>query len=157
MTSSSAPKDSFFWEGHQPLPRGGAATPSNHWDAWGGAAHPRCWGTEEDRKRGDKARGNGATSFQVPGDGGTWTQRQTHDDRGVHQQPQAENTIYIINNSIIATSEEANIITWVWALPLATAKLGGGAPVSYHHHSPIFTDFLSSILLVISWSSRIKF
>ena len=39
---------------------------------------------------------------------------------------------------------------WVWALPLATAKLGGGAPVSYHHHTSIFTAFLSSILLVIS-------
>ena len=46
---------------------------------------------------------------------------------------------------------------WVWALPLATAKLGGGAPVSYHHHTSIFTIFHSSILLVISWSSRIKF
>ena len=42
------------------------------------------------------------------------------------------------------------IENWVWALPLATAKLGGGAPVSYHHHTPIFTVFLSSILLVIS-------
>ena len=46
------------------------------------------------------------------------------------------------------TSED--IITWVWALPLATAKLGGGAPVSYHHHTPIFIIFLSSILLAIS-------
>ena len=45
--------------------------------------------------------------------------------------------------------EEGDIITWVWALPVATAKLGGGAPVSYHHHTPIFTIFLSSILLVI--------
>ena len=42
------------------------------------------------------------------------------------------------------------IITWVWALPLATAKLGGGAPVSYHYHTSIFTIFLSSILLVVS-------
>ena len=41
--------------------------------------------------------------------------------------------------------------------PWATAKLGGFAPVSYHHHTPIFTVLLSSILLVISWSSRIKF
>ena len=43
------------------------------------------------------------------------------------------------------------------ALPLATAKLGGGSPVSYHHHTPMFTVFLSSILLVVSRSSRIKF
>ena len=49
----------------------------------------------------------------------------------------------------ITTYEERDIITWVWALPLATAKLGGGAPVSYHHHTSIFTVFLSSILLVI--------
>ena len=27
--------------------------------------------------------------------------------------------------SIITTSEEGEINTWVWALPLATAKLGG--------------------------------
>ena len=33
----------------------------------------------------------------------------------------------------------------------------GGAPVSYHHHTPIFTVFLSSIILAISRSSRIKF
>ena len=54
-----------------------------------GAAHPRCWGTKEDRKRGDKARGNGATSFQVSGDGGARTWLQSHNDHGVHQQPQA--------------------------------------------------------------------
>ena len=33
----------------------------------------------------------------------------------------------------------------------------GSAPISYHHHTSIFTVFLSSILLVISRSSRIKF
>ena len=62
----------------------------------------------------------------------------------------------IINNTSTANNK-GDIITWVWALPLATAKLGGGVPVSYHHHTPIFTVFLSSTLLVISWSSRIKF
>ena len=31
-----------------------------------------------------------------------------------------------------------DIIPWVWALPLATAKLGGDAPVSYHHHSYLY-------------------
>ena len=59
--------------------------------------------------------------------------------------------------TIILFTKEGDIITWVWALPLATAKLGGDAPLSYHHHTPIFTVFLSSILLVVSWSSRIKF
>ena len=47
--------------------------------------------------------------------------------------------------SIITTiffTSKGDIITWVWALPLATAKLGGGAPVSYHHHTPIFTVYL---------------
>ena len=44
----------------------------------------------------------------------------------------------IITTSI--TSED--IITWVWALPLATAKLGGGAPVLYHHHTPILPFYL---------------
>ena len=51
--------------------------------------------------------------------------------------------------SIITTNKEGDIITWVWALPLATAKLGGDAPVSYHHHTPIFTVFLSLIPLVV--------
>ena len=55
-----------------------------------------------------------------------------------------------INNSIIIIAEERDINTWVWALPLATAKVGGGAPVSYHHHTSIFIVFLSLILLVIS-------
>ena len=40
------------------------------------------------------------------------------------------------------TNNKGDIITWVWVLPLATAKLGGGAPVSYHNHTPIFTVFL---------------
>ena len=40
---------------------------------------------------------------------------------------------------------------------MATAKLGGGAPVSYHHHIFTFIIFLSSGLLVISRFSRIKF
>ena len=71
------------------------------------------------------------------------------------QYEEAEGTIFIFI-TIFFTSEEGDIITWVWALPLATSKLGGGAPISYHHHTPIFTVFLSSILLVISCSSRIK-
>ena len=75
----------------------------------------------------------------------------------LHPQVQIEEESYIINNPITAASEEGDINTWVRALPLATAKLGGGAPVSYHHHTPIFTVLLSLILLVISWFSRIKF
>ena len=31
-------------------------------------------------------------------------------------------------------TEERNLSTRVWALPLACAKLGGGAPISYHHN-----------------------
>ena len=50
-----------------------------------------------------------------------------------------EEEAYVINNSFFTTSED--IITWVWALPLATAMLGGGAPESYHHHTPIFYRF----------------
>ena len=41
--------------------------------------------------------------------------------------------------------------------PLGNCQAWGSAPVSYHHHTPIFTVFHSSILLVISRSSRIKF
>ena len=37
--------------------------------------------------------------------------------------------------------EEGDINTWVWALPLATAKLGGGAPVSYHNHNAYLYRF----------------
>ena len=56
-------------------------------------------------------------------------------------QAQIKEEAYVINNSIITTSEERDINTWVWALPLVTAKLGGGASVSYHHHTSIFTIF----------------
>ena len=56
----------------------------------------------------------------------------------------------IIAKNITSLPPKRDINIWVWALPLATAKLGGGAPVSYHHHTSIFTVFLSSILLVIS-------
>ena len=41
--------------------------------------------------------------------------------------------------------------------PLGNFQAWGSAPISYNHHTFIFTIFLSSILLVISWSSRIKF
>ena len=41
--------------------------------------------------------------------------------------------------------------------PLGNCQAWGSAPVSYHHHTSIFTIFLSSILFVISWSSRINF
>ena len=56
----------------------------------------------------------------------------------------------IIAKNIASPPPKKDIITWVWALPLATAKLGGGAPVSYHHHISIFIVFLSLILFVIS-------
>ena len=35
----------------------------------------------------------------------------------------------ITNNSTTFFTSKGDIITWVWALPLATAKLGGVAPV----------------------------
>ena len=41
----------------------------------------------------------------------------------------------------ITITKEGDMITWVWALPLATAKLGGGAPVSYHHHNSYLYRF----------------
>ena len=40
--------------------------------------------------------------------------------------------------------------------PLGNCQACGSAPVSYHHHTPIFTVLFSLILLVIYWSSRIK-
>ena len=40
-----------------------------------------------------------------------------------------------------ANNKEGDIITWVWALPLATAKLGGGALVSYHHNNSYLYRF----------------
>ena len=46
--------------------------------------------------------------------------------------------------------DRSSILVGHQALPLATAKLRGGAPVSYHHHTPIFTVLLSLTLLVIS-------
>ena len=47
---------------------------------------------------------------------------------------------------ITTITGEGDLSTWVWALPLACAKLGGGAPVSYHHHFLIIIIYLSSIL-----------
>ena len=35
---------------------------------------------------------------------------------------------------VTTITEEGELSTWVWAPPLACAKLGGGAPVLYHHH-----------------------
>ena len=48
---------------------------------------------------------------------------------------------------LVITSQKKYFLLIVWQL----------GPVSYHHHTPIFTVLLSSFLLVISWSSRIKF
>ena len=62
-------------------------------------------------------------------------------------QTQIKEEAYVIN-SIITTSEEGDINTWVWALPLATAKLGG-VPRYRITITFIFTVFLSSILLII--------
>ena len=46
-----------------------------------------------------------------------------------------------ISTTTLITFEEGDINTWVWALPLATAKLGEVVPVWYPHHTPIFTFF----------------
>ena len=51
-----------------------------------------------------------------------------------------------VHHSITTITEERNLSTWVWALPLACAKLGGGASVSYHHHFLIIIFYLSLIL-----------
>ena len=57
--------------------------------------------------------------------------RAYHRTQGHYRQVGGSSTLDVrhpvINNSIITTSEERDINTWVWALPLATAKLGGGA------------------------------
>ena len=56
---------------------------------------------------------------------------------------------YVIGvESTLTISEEGGINTWVWALPLATAKLGG-VPRYRITITFIFTAFLSSILLII--------
>ena len=55
-------------------------------------------------------------------------------------QTQIKEEAYAINNSIFFT-KQGDIITWVWALPLATAKLGGGAPVLYHNHISFLYHF----------------
>ena len=53
-------------------------------------------------------------------------------------------------NCFTITSEEGDLSTWVWGLPLACAKLGGGVPVSFHHHIFLFIVYFSLILLAIS-------
>ena len=55
----------------------------------------------------------------------------------------------IAKNITSPPPEEGDIITWVWALPLATAKLGG-VPQYRITITFIFTIFLSPILLIIS-------
>ena len=47
----------------------------------------------------------------------------------------------IIAKNITSLPPKRDINIWVWALPLATSKIGGGAPVSYHHHTLIFMFF----------------
>ena len=64
-------------------------------------------------------------------------------------QAQIKEEACIIDNTSTANNKEGDIITWVWSLPLATAKLGGGAPVSYHPHTLTFIVFPSSILFYI--------
>ena len=64
-------------------------------------------------------------------------------------QAQIKEEAYAINKTITFYANKGDIITWVWALPLATAKLGG-VPRYHMTITSIFTIFLSSILLVIS-------
>ena len=56
-------------------------------------------------------------------------------------QAQIKEEAYAINKTTIFFTNKGDIITWVWALPLATAKLGGGALVSYHHHNSYLYRF----------------
>ena len=53
--------------------------------------------------------------------------------------PTLDVRLSIITNTLF--TDKGDIITWVWALPLATAKLGGGAPVSYHNHNSYLYRF----------------
>ena len=66
-----------------------------------------------------------------------------------YPQAQIKEEAYAINKTITFFTNKGDIITWVWALPLATAKLGG-VPRYRITITFIFTVFLSSILLVIS-------
>ena len=68
---------------------------------------------------------------------------------------QIKEEAYIINNTSTVSSNKEELSIWVWALHLETAKLGG-VPRYRITITFIFTDFLSSILFVISLSSRIK-
>ena len=86
MTSPSAPKDKFFEKVINPYLAEVLQHPQTI-EMREGLLHIRD--VEGPRKHGGKARGIGATSFQVSGDGGAWTRLQSHNDHGVHQQPQA--------------------------------------------------------------------
>ena len=65
-------------------------------------------------------------------------------------QTQIKEEAYVINKITTVSSNKEELSIWVWALPLATTKLGGDAPVSHHHHNSYLYRFLSSILLVVS-------
>ena len=56
-------------------------------------------------------------------------------------QMQIKEEAYAINKITTVSSNKEELSIWVRALPLATAKLGGGAPVSYHHHNSYLYSF----------------
>ena len=64
-------------------------------------------------------------------------------------QAQIKEEARIINNTSTVSSNKQELSIWVWALHLATAKLGG-VPQNRITITSGFTIFLSSILLVIS-------
>ena len=72
MTSPSAPKDKFFEKVINPYLAEVLQHPQTI-EMREGLLHIRDVEGPRDQKRGDKPRGNGETSFQVPGDGGVST------------------------------------------------------------------------------------
>ena len=64
-------------------------------------------------------------------------------------QVQIKEEAYVIDKITTVSSNKEELSIWVWALHLATAKLGG-VPRYRITITFIFTIFLSSILLVIS-------
>ena len=215
------PQGQVFREGHQPLPRGGAATPSNHWVVWGGFCTsamlrdqegPEAWRqySKQWSNKFSSARGwwsvESTLATQCSRNSPTTTSRMPRTPRRPslsYKRRSNTSKPKFMMCKIKTVSMNIDLKRWVWLQIWGFRRLGHPSMMvslchgswttrlhhrQYLHHqqqrrrhnhmgmgtplgncqawgvpwyrititTPIFTIFLSSILLVVSWFSRIK-